>query len=114
MRNHKSGGSTENHQIECLTNDLEGQVHQEKTNKVLMCDSHNESRKETPPKPSNEKPPKRLQKSSKKGNGIQKQITKEHKDELQTFHTLRGMILYKQASYLPSSYRLEDLLRSTS
>jgi hypothetical protein len=42
-------------------------------------------------------------------NGIHKQITKGHKDELQNFHSPRGKILCKEASNLPSSYPLVDL-----
>jgi hypothetical protein len=48
--NLKNSGSTKNHQIGELSTGLEGKGHQEKRHKVLMCDSHNKSRKERPSK----------------------------------------------------------------
>jgi hypothetical protein len=74
-----------------------------------MRDSQHKSHNETPPKHSHKNPPKWLRKSLKKKNEIHKKITRGHKDELQTFHSPRGKIIYKEASNLPLSYSLEDL-----
>jgi hypothetical protein len=43
-----------------LSTGLEGLGHKEKRHKVLMCDSHTKSRKETPPKLRHKNPKKRL------------------------------------------------------
>jgi hypothetical protein len=74
-----------------------------------MYDSNNKSRKETPPNIFHENPQKTSENHQKRKNEIHKQITKGHKDELQTFHTPRGKFLYKEASKTSSSYPLEDL-----
>jgi hypothetical protein len=105
----KNTKNTKTTKIEGLPTGFEGQDHKQKMYTKLMCDSQLKSHKETPPKPSHENAPKRLRKSPKKINGIHKEITRGHKDKLQTFHSLRGKILYKEASNLPSSYPLEDL-----
>jgi hypothetical protein len=44
--NLKNSGSTKNYQIIELSTAMEGQGHQEKMHKVIMCDSNNKSRKE--------------------------------------------------------------------
>jgi hypothetical protein len=49
--------------------DYEGQGHQEKRHKVLMCGSHKKFSKETPPKLHHKNPKKRLRKSTKRENG---------------------------------------------
>jgi hypothetical protein len=72
-----------------------------------MCDSQHEPRKETHPKLSHENPPKKVWKTPKRKNGIHKQITREQDNELQTFHTSWGKILYKEASNIPSSFPLD-------
>jgi hypothetical protein len=56
----KNSSSNENHQIGEISTGLEWQVHQEKSHKVLMCDSHIKSHKETPPKLRHENPNKRF------------------------------------------------------
>jgi hypothetical protein len=56
----KNSSSNENHKIGELSTGLEGQGHQEKRHKVLMCDPHTKSRKETPPKLCHENPKKKL------------------------------------------------------
>jgi hypothetical protein len=48
--NLKTSDSTKNHQIGELSTGLEGQGHQEKRHKVLMCDSHDKCHKEMSPK----------------------------------------------------------------
>jgi hypothetical protein len=67
--NLKNSSSNENHQIGELSTGLEGQCHQGKRHKVLMCDSRTKSRKEMPPKIRHENPKKRLRKSPKRENG---------------------------------------------
>jgi hypothetical protein len=67
--NLKNSSSNENHQIGELSTGLEGQGHQEKRHKVLMCDSHTKSRKETPPKLYHKNPKKKPRKSPKRENG---------------------------------------------
>jgi hypothetical protein len=60
---------------------LEGQDHQEKRHKVLMCDSHDKSHKETPSYPSHENP----SKITLKGKRERQQIG--DKELRQTYHT---------------------------
>jgi hypothetical protein len=48
-----------------------------KRHKVLMCDSHTKSHKETPPKLCHKKPKKRLRKSPKRENGRDNKSLKE-------------------------------------
>jgi hypothetical protein len=55
--------STENHQIEAVSEDLLEQDHQAKRHKVLICDIQLESLKEMPQKFLHENPKKRLRKS---------------------------------------------------
>jgi hypothetical protein len=61
--------TTENTQIEAISEDLLDQYHQEKRHKVLIRDIQQESLKETPPKLLHENSKKRLQKSPKRKNG---------------------------------------------
>jgi hypothetical protein len=67
--NLNNSGSTKIHQIGELSKGLEGQGHQEKRHKVLMCESHNKTCKEMPPRLHHKNPNKRLRKSPKKQNG---------------------------------------------
>jgi hypothetical protein len=60
--------STENTQIETVSDGLLDQGHQEKRPKVLICDIQQESLKETPPKLPIEIPRKRPRKSPKRKN----------------------------------------------
>jgi hypothetical protein len=64
--NLKNSGSTKNHRIGELSTGLEGQGHQEKRHKVLMCDSHNKSHKETPSKSHHENRQEKAPKITKK------------------------------------------------
>jgi hypothetical protein len=61
--------TTENTQIEAVSEGLLDQDHQAKRHKVLICDIQQESLKETPSKLPNEKSKKRLRKSPKGENG---------------------------------------------
>jgi hypothetical protein len=61
--------TTENTQIEAISEDLLDQYHQEKRHKVLIRDIQQESLKETPPKLLHENSKKRLRKSPKRKNG---------------------------------------------
>jgi hypothetical protein len=61
--------STENRQIEAVSEGLLKQDHQAKTHMVLICDIQQESLKETPPKLPHGNSKKRLQKSPKRENG---------------------------------------------
>jgi hypothetical protein len=82
----KNSSSNENHQIEELSTGLEGQGHQEKRHKVLMCDSHTKSHKETPPKLRHENPKKRLRKSPKRENGKDNKSLEEPRRIIYTYH----------------------------
>jgi hypothetical protein len=61
--------TTENTQIEAVSEDLLDQDHQAKRHKVLIRDIQQESLKETPPKLLYKKSKKRLRKSPKRKNG---------------------------------------------
>jgi hypothetical protein len=61
--------TTENTQIEAVSEGLLDQDHQAKRNKVLIHDIQQESLKETPPKLPRGNSKKRLRKSQKKENG---------------------------------------------
>jgi serine phosphatase RsbU (regulator of sigma subunit) len=61
--------TTENHQIEAVSEGLLDQDHQAKRHKDLIRDIQQESLKETPPKLPHGKFKKRLQKSPKRKNG---------------------------------------------
>jgi hypothetical protein len=65
---------------------LERQGHQEKRHKVVMCDSHTKSRKETPPKLRHENPKKRLRKSPKRENGKDNKSLEEPRRIIYTYH----------------------------
>jgi hypothetical protein len=65
---------------------LEGQGQQEKRHKVLMCDSHTKSCKETPPKLRHKNPKKRLQKSPKRENGKDNKSLEEPRRIIYTYH----------------------------
>jgi hypothetical protein len=60
--------TTENTQIEAVSEGLLDQDHQSNRNKVLICDIQQESLKETPPKLPMEIPRKRPRKSPKRKN----------------------------------------------
>jgi hypothetical protein len=57
-----------------------------KRHKVLMCDSHTESRKETPPKLRHENPKKRLRKSPKRENGRDNKSLEKPRRIIYTYH----------------------------
>jgi hypothetical protein len=61
--------STENHQIEAISEGLLEQDHQARRHKVLICDIQQESLKETLPKLLHRNSKKRLRKSPKRENG---------------------------------------------
>jgi hypothetical protein len=61
--------TTENTQIEAVSEGLLDQDHQAQRHKDLICDIQQESLKETPPKLSHGKPKKRPRKSPKRKNG---------------------------------------------
>jgi hypothetical protein len=61
--------STENHQIEAVSEGLLDQDHQAKRHKVLIRDIQQGPLKETPPKLPHGKSKKRLQKTPKRENG---------------------------------------------
>jgi hypothetical protein len=62
-------GTTENTQIEVVSEGLLDQDHQEKRHKVLICDIQQEFLKETPSNLPHGKSKKRLRKSPKRKNG---------------------------------------------
>jgi hypothetical protein len=62
---------------------LEGQGHQEKKHKVLICGSDT---KETPPKLCHENPKKRLQKSPKRENARDNTSLEEPRRIIYTYH----------------------------
>jgi hypothetical protein len=80
-----NSSSTENHRIEGLSTGLEGQDHQEKRHKVLMCDTRHKSRIETPSNRPHENPPKIASKITKKEKWERQQMG--DKELRQTFHT---------------------------
>jgi hypothetical protein len=61
--------TTENIQIEVVSEGLLDQDHQSKRHKVLICDIQQESLKEMPPKLPHRNPKKRPRKSPKRKNG---------------------------------------------
>jgi hypothetical protein len=63
-----------------------GQGHQEKRHKVLMCDSHTKSCKETPPRLCHKNPKKRLRKSLKRENGKDNKSLEEPRRIINTYH----------------------------
>jgi hypothetical protein len=81
-----TSGSTKIHQIGEVSTGLEGQGHQEKRHKILMCDSHNKTHKETPPKLHHECPKKRLRKSPRRENGRDNENLVEPRRIIYTYH----------------------------
>jgi hypothetical protein len=61
--------TTENTQIDAVSEDLMNQGHRAKRHKVLICDIQQESLKETPPNLPHGKSKKRSRKSPKRKNG---------------------------------------------
>jgi hypothetical protein len=60
-------------------------VTKKKRHKVLMCDSHTKSRKETPPKLCHKNPKKRLRKSPKRENGRDNKSLQEPRRIIYTY-----------------------------
>jgi hypothetical protein len=86
--NLKNSGSTKNHRTRELSTGFEGQGHQKKRQKVLMCDSYNKSHKETPPKLCHENPKKILLKSQKEKMGETTKALRNHVES--SIHTKKG------------------------
>jgi hypothetical protein len=82
----KNSKNTKTTKIEGLPTEFEGKI-TKKRGTPTSCVIPNTNPARTIPKPYYENPPKGSENHQKRKNGIHKQITRGHKDELQTFHS---------------------------